>query len=77
MSTQAAIESKEKSPADLMTKILQPSFGPLRDSVEKASEDILQIKEDLSETQDNIRSCLDDGFNLLRKELKKKYLVPN
>lgn len=71
MSTQAAIESKEKSLADLMTKILQPSFGPLRDSVEKASEDILQIKEDLSETQTNISSCLDDGFNLLRKELKK------
>lgn len=71
MSTQAAIESKEKSLADLMTKILQPSFGPLRDSVEKASEDVLQIKEDLSETQTNISSCLDDGFNLLRKELKK------
>lgn len=71
MSTQAAIESKEKSLADLMTKILQPSFGPLRDSVKKASEDVLQIKEDLSETQTNISSCLDDGFNLLRKELKK------
>lgn len=71
MSTQAAIESKEKSLAELMTKILQPSFGPLRDSVKKASEDVLQIKEDLSETQTNISSCLDDGFNLLRKELKK------
>lgn len=71
MSTQAAIESKEKSLAELMTKILQPSFGPLRDSIEKASEDVLQIKEDLSETQTNISSCLDDGFNLLRKELKR------
>lgn len=69
MSTRAAIESKEKSLADLMTKILQPSFGPLRESVEKASEDILQIREDLSEAQDKINSCLNNDSDF-SKELK-------